>query len=160
MSHADRLNRITRRARLVYRIRLAVEGGLIVGIVAAASSFVVMLLVGLGYLTPAIWKSLAIGSAVGVVGGSLLAALRRLNDHSVLQRVDHDHGLQNALTTARQFLLGQKSEAPDPLVMAHVRQSLERAENMVFARSVTANLGARARILGILCVCILSVAFI
>ncbi|MFH2008407.1 MAG: hypothetical protein ABI333_17610 [bacterium] len=160
MKNLDRLARITNRARLVYRVRHAVEGALVVGIVAAAFAFTALLAVGLGFVASSIWQSVAVGCSIGVALGALAGALRPLSDQHVLQRVDRDHKLGNALSTAREFLLGADGAPRDVLMAAHIHQSLERAEGMMFARAVTLNLGTRARILGILCVCIISVALI
>lgn len=159
MTDIDRLNRIMKRARIVYRIRHAVEGIILVGIGAAAIAFLTMLVVGLGYADTSIWQSVLAGCAGGVAIGAFMGVMRPLNDGKVLRRLDHDHHLDNALDTAWEFLRGEKKSEGE-LHMAHVRQSLDRAERLPFYRALAYDLGPHARILGILCACIISVALI
>ncbi len=159
MTDIDRLNRIMKRARIVYRIRHAVEGVILVGIVAAAIAFLTMLVVGLGYAGPALWQSVLAGCAGGVAIGAFMGLMRPLLDAKVLRRLDRDHHLDNALDTAREFLMGEKKAESD-LHLAHIRQSLDRAERLPFYRALAYDLGPHARILGILCACIVSVALI
>lgn len=159
MKDIDRLNRIMKRARIVYRLRHAVEGTILVGIGAAAVSFLTMLVVGLGYADTAIWQSILAGCAGGVAIGAFMGLMRPLKDAMVLRRLDRDHRLGNALDTAREFLMGEK-QAETELHRAHISASLERAERLPFYRALAYDLGPHARILGILCACIISVALI
>lgn len=158
MQYHDRLARIIARARLAYRAHHAVRGALAVGIVVATAAFLILLLAGLGFLEAGIWRQVAPVTAVALGLGALVGSLRPLEDVAVLARIDSDHGLRNALSTARELLASSPSLAP--MAEAHVRTSLERAEALGLARTVTADLGVRARILGILCLCIVSVALI
>lgn len=159
MKDIDRLNRIMKRARIVYRIRHAVEGVILVGIGAAAIAFLTMLVVGLGYADTTIWQTVLGGCAGGVGIGAFMGLMRPLNDTRVLRRLDRDHHLDNALDTAREFLTGE-TKTENELHMAHIRQSLDRAERLPFYRALAYDLGPHARILGILCACIISVALI
>jgi hypothetical protein len=159
MKDIDRLNRIMKRARIVYRIRHAVEGIILVGIGAAAVSFLTMLVVGLGYADTSIWQTVLAGCGGGVAIGAFMGLMRPLNEATVLRRLDRDHKLDNALDTACELLSGKKA-ADGELHMAHIRQSLDRAERLPFYRALAYDLGPHARILGILCACIISVALI
>ncbi len=159
MTDIDRLNRIMKRARVVYRLRHAVEGIILVGIGAAVTAFLTMLVVGLGYADTAVWWTVLAGCAGGVAVGAFMGLVRPLVDAKVLRRLDHDHKLDNALDTAREFLTGER-RSDSALQVAHVRQSLDRAERLPFYRALAYDLGPHARILGILCACIISVALI
>jgi hypothetical protein len=88
-----------------------------------------------------------------------MGLMRPIRDDTVLRRLDRDHHLGNALDTAREFLTGTRS-ADSELHRAHISQSLARAEKLPFYRALAYDLGPHARILGILCACILSVALI
>jgi len=159
MTDIDRLNRIMKRARIVYRLRHAVEGIILVGIGAAVTAFLTMLVVGLGYADTAVWRTVLAGCAGGVAVGAFMGLVRPIVDATVLRRLDHDHKLDNALDTARDFLMGER-KSDSALHLAHVRQSLDRAERLPFYRALAYDLGPHARILGILCACIISVALI
>ena len=156
--YKERLERILRRARRWYRARHAMHDGLVMAIVAASGAFVLMLLAGLGFVDTAVWTVGAPAAAGLVLGGLLVGAVRPLNDQVVLAGLDRDHGLQNALSTTRELVLG--GGRLTELAHCHVRQSLTRAERLGLARTMTADLGGHARILGVLCLCIASVALI
>lgn len=182
MTYRDRLARIIARARWAYRAHHAMRGSLAVAIVIATLAFLGLLAAGLGFLDAGIWRQAAPFAAVALGLGALLGSLRPLEDAAVLARLDSDYGLQNALSTVRELLVGSgapalamaagpaPAQAPAPapapapalapMAEAHVRAALGRAEALGLARTVTADLGARARILGILCLCIASVALI
>lgn len=158
MPYQDRLARIIARARWAYRAHHAVRGGLAVGIVVATGAFLALLAAGLGFVQGEVWRPVVPIAAVALGLGALWGSLRPLGDGAVLSRLDTDHGLGNALSTARELLAG--GPILPPMAEAHVRSALGRAEALGLARTVTSDLGARARILGILCLCIVSVALI
>ena len=156
MQDLDRLQLIARRARMVYRLRNGVQGGIRLAIVAASATFLVMLLSGLGFIPPHLWETVALAGGGAVLLAGIVAACRPIDDRVVIQRVDRDYGFGNALATTYEFV--REATALSPMAMAHVNQSLTRAEGLRFGRVVTTDLGAPARILGILCVCIVSLA--
>lgn len=158
MNHADELRQITRKAMVVYRIKQGLEGGVVVGIFAAAATFVTLLLQGTGLVPVGIWEMVAAASGVSLALGVAAGALRPLDEARVLRRVDRDHRLHDALSTAWEY-----TTSPGELTglkLAHVRNAVARARKLSFVRAVPTNLGVPARILGILCCCILSVALI
>jgi hypothetical protein len=155
-----RLYQIARRARVMYRLRNGLETGIRVAIVASAAIFVVMLLEGLGFLQPGAWRWMAAGGGLAVAMSMAVGTMRRIAEEAVMRRLDGDYRFDGALATSLEFLRGSRTEQLPPLALAHVRQSLERAEGLLFMRAVTVNLGAPARILGILCACIVSLAIL
>jgi hypothetical protein len=121
-------------------------------------AFIAILAVGLGFLQVDLWRPMLPAAAVALALGALAGSLRPLEDRYLLARLDSDHGLSNALSTARELLGGPRGLAP--MAEAHVQHALGRAEALGLARTITSDLGARARILGVLCLCIVSVALI
>jgi hypothetical protein len=156
MQDLDRLQLIARRARMVYRLRNGVQGGIRVAIAAASATFVVMLLSGLGFVPTYLWENVALAGGGAVLLAGIVSACRRIDDQVVIQRVDQDYGFGNALATTYEFV--RDAASLTPMALAHVNQSLTRAEGLRFGRVVTTDLGAPARILGILCMCIVSLA--
>ncbi len=148
-------------------------------IVVASATFLLMLVTGLGFVQQSVW-SWGVPLAAGLTGlGLLIGLLRPVDEAAVVARLDADHGLKNALSTTRELLQGptqapaqgaaqgaaqRAAQAAAPalstMARAHIQHSLSAAERLGLARTVTADLGGHARILGVLCLCIVSVAMI
>lgn len=151
-----RFSRVLARARRTERIRIGLRAGIGTGILLSGTVFALMLARGLGFL--------AFGAEVPLVAvalaalAALVAALEPVAAPSALRRVDRDHNLRGGLATA--WWMVQQGERLSPMAHVHVIQTLRKAESMGLARSALSDLGASARVLGVLCLCVLSIAFL